>query len=645
MIKQNVYTINNLPITNDLLVSIINKFWLDTFESIKDTNHLLILCKANFSDGAQGYRTLGHLRKVNFDDKDLFIDYLQQRLGILSESYITQPISNITFSYIKREGLCTESNRALLSNLNDKVNSSHSFNNMVLPISMNPGDYGEIRNSSYIEVNGVTFHRFTVVNRTRIYEIDRSLDKSVNKVTILGNIGISWIDTKVVSTLGDIFKREIKKSTIYFMDGEVILRKQVLPSKAFRRLQLEKVNTSDFYTIDIETINQLGKLVPYLICAYNGSKYITSFGKDQKTLFTTFIGNLLSNIKPGTILIYAHNLSGFDGVFLLKHLIPYGKVEPILFNGKLMSIKLKIISGDHKGKTLIFKDSYLLLPLSLRKLCLAFNIASPKGYFPFKLANIVYTGVLPKFDYWTGISLGTYKLLKAEYHNKFWNFKDEAIKYCKLDCKTLHEIIIKFNELIFNHFSINAHSALTLPALAMRIYKTHFMPENTIYQLLGKAEYNIRESYTGGAVDVYIPHNRITAFFSKIKAMFRTLYYYDVNSLYPFVMKTFAMPIGKPIAFEGNIRKVDPNAFGFFNCKITSPSNLQHPILQRRIKTVNGLRTIAGLGSWTGWICSSEMDNAVTFGYQFEILNGYEFKKGDIFSSYVDKMYNLRLQF
>jgi hypothetical protein len=127
--------------------------------------------------------------------------------------------------------------------------------------------------------------------------------------------------------------------------------------------------------------------------------------------------------------------------------------------------------------------------------------------------------------------------------------------------------------------------------------------------------------------------------------MFRTLYYYDVNSLYPFVMKTFAMPIGKPIAFEGNIRKVDPNAFGFFNCKITSPSNLQHPILQRRIKTVNGLRTIAGLGSWTGWICSSEMDNAVTFGYQFEILNGYEFKKGDIFSSYVDKMYNLRLQF
>src|SRR5450631_3634555 len=33
------------------------------------------------------------------------------------------------------------------------------------------------------------------------------------------------------------------------------------------------------------------------------------------------------------------------------------------------------------------------------------------------------------------------------------------------------------------------------------------------------------------------------------------------------------------------------------------------------------------------------------FGYQFEILNGYQFDKGDLFSGYVNKMYNLRLQY
>ena len=253
--------------------------------------------------------------------------------------------------------------------------------------------------------------------------------------------------------------------------------------------------------------------------------------------------------------------------------------------------------------------------------------------------------MIPKFEYYTGITLSEYELFKNAYGRKLWNFKEESIKYCKLDCKCLHEIIIKFNELIFTHFKVDSHKALTLPALAMKIYKTHFMPENTIYQILGKPEYNIRESYTGGAVDIYIPHNRISAFFSKVKAIFTKLYYYDVNSLYPFVMATFDMPIGKPIAFEGDIRKIDVQAFGFFYCKITSPDELLHPLLQRRIKTSEGIRTIAGLGSWSGWVFSEEMDNAIKYGYTFEIIKGYEFDKANIFSDYVNKMYNLRMQY
>lgn len=163
----------------------------------------------------------------------------------------------------------------------------------------------------------------------------------------------------------------------------------------------------------------------------------------------------------------------------------------------------------------------------------------------------------------------------------------------------------------------------------MKIYKTHFLPKDTVYSLLGKTvEQNIRDSYTGGAVDVYIPHNRISSFFSNIKATFIKLYCYDVNALYPFIMANTMMPIGRPIAFDGDIRQIEPNAYGFFYCKITSPTSLKHPILQRRIETSDGLRTIAGLGSWTGWINSPEMDNAVKYGYTFEILNGYEFNKG-----------------
>ncbi|XLR65359.1 hypothetical protein S83_016031, partial [Arachis hypogaea] len=43
----------------------------------------------------------------------------------------------------------------------------------------------------------------------------------------------------------------------------------------------------------------------------------------------------------------------------------------------------------------------------------------------------------------------------------------------------------------------------------------------------------IRRGYYGGHSDVYKPHGE-------------NLFYYDVNSLYPFVMKTLPMPGGEP---------------------------------------------------------------------------------------------------
>ena len=405
--------------------------------------------------------------------------------------------------------------------------------------------------------------------------------------------------------------------------------------------------------MDIESVTILSKITPYLICAYNGSNYITSYTdkslaiKDQqKSLFNTFITQLLTFFSTkNNLIVYAHNLSNFDGVLLLKHLLPFGQVEPIIHNGKLISIKLRLNVEGYKGKTVIFKDSFLLLPLSLRKLCSAFNVINPKGYFPFKFTNIFYKGLLPLIEYWKDITQMEYDSLHLQFPGGNWSFKDESIKYCKLDCQCLFDVLIKFNELIFNEFKLNVNnsSTFTLPSLAMRIYKSQFMPKNTIYQLLGRVEKDIRQSYTGGAVDVYIPHNRGEGFFSKLS---KTLYYYDINSLYPFVMAKTLMPVGKPIAFEGDIRAIDPKAYGFFYCKITSPDYLDHPILQRRIRTSDGLiRTIAGLGSWQGWIASHEMDNAMKFGYEFEIIRGYEFELGDIFSTYIEKLYNLRLQY
>lgn len=109
------------------------------------------------------------------------------------------------------------------------------------------------------------------------------------------------------------------------------------------------------------------------------------------------------------------------------------------------------------------------------------------------------------------------------------------------------------------------------------------------------------------------------------------VYSYDVNSLYPYIMNDKLMPVGTPTLFYGDIRKMDPNAFGFFYCKIKTPEYLKHPILQTHVKTDAGIRTLAPLGAWSDMIFSAEMDNALKFGYKFEILWGYKFKPENSF--------------
>ena len=84
---------------------------------------------------------------------------------------------------------------------------------------------------------------------------------------------------------------------------------------------------------------------------------------------------------------------------------------------------------------------------------------------------------------------------------------------------------------------------------------------------------------------------------------------------------------------------------GFFYCKRIAPDNLKHPILQVHIKTKDGIRTIAPLGTWEGMYLSEELYNAQNFGYKFEVLWGYTFQKDYIFKNYIDTLYNLRLNY
>lgn len=115
----------------------------------------------------------------------------------------------------------------------------------------------------------------------KFFEIISNIEGTINNITILGASDLKWMDTKVSE---GSFKREISKSTIYFMDGVEVLRKQLVPSKPFRKTKVDKYLQEKFVTFDIETIRKDNKLIPYLICAYNGSQYIESYADSNYSL-------------------------------------------------------------------------------------------------------------------------------------------------------------------------------------------------------------------------------------------------------------------------------------------------------------------------------------------------------------------------
>jgi hypothetical protein len=101
--------------------------------------------------------------------------------------------------------------------------------------------------------------------------------------------------------------------------------------------------------------------------------------------------------------------------------------------------------------------------------------------------------------------------------------------------------------------------------------------------ITGELYKNLKQSYTGGSVDVFKPVGK-------------NVYRYDVNSLYPSAMAEFASPVGEIVKFKGDILKYEENPFGFFFVKVKSPEDLHIPILQTKVKTKGGIRTLSPTG-------------------------------------------------
>jgi len=377
-------------------------------------------------------------------------------------------------------------------------------------------------------------------------------------------------------------------------------------------------------TLDLETrrlVNgELEVISSAIYCPGVGKDYLTHYLTDYPTeydLLETIVKDLI-NPRYNGYNLYIHNFSLFDAIFLFKHILNLSRlgylVDFLKREDKFISITISkydyisYINKKGEAKTrkvttfkLTIYDSLLILPQSLKDLSKAFKVEGKLNF------NVLDNDTADLNDP---------------------NFKSKLLDYNKQDCKALYDVLVTFNNNFEHMFNINIWDSPTLPSLAYKLFTSKFLDKEV--EVTWAEQYkDFKEAYRGGAVDVYKPHGE-------------NLYYYDVNSLYPYVMKTNLYPTGYSSYFEGDIIPLK-DIFGLVYCNIIAPTDLYTPILLT--KTLDG-KVIAPVGSWSGWYCSEELKHAVEHGYYVEVIKGYHWgSRSDLFSEYVDTLYNFRLTF
>ena len=308
------------------------------------------------------------------------------------------------------------------------------------------------------------YTKYSIIRGSFRYEIIQTLSSREVEIFNKNNNLILEFNDKFESD--NYFIRTNKDTQFHIKDNKNVVKisnKQNI--KYIDKIKLASSITQNIITLDLETysavINNEGVLYILSCCIYDGNDKLSFYLSDYNSgddLLREAIKALMSN-KYNNYKVYIHNLSRFDGIFLLKILatIENAKLLPIIKDDKMIALILKF---GNKCK-ITFHDSMLLLPSSLDKLSKSFNIDNKKILFPIYWVlnnsdfNINYIGNVPDINYFKDISIDEYNNYILE-RNNIWDLKTELLNYNMIDCIALYEILIKFNELIYEKFSLNA---------------------------------------------------------------------------------------------------------------------------------------------------------------------------------------------
>ena len=334
-----------------------------------------------------------------------------------------------------------------------------------------------------------------------------------------------------------------------------------------------KKELNSFKVFDTEALdwNRL-----YAIGIYDGKQVLTHISDNEPN--SAFIEWLLNNLNDGDV-VYAHNGGKYDFLFLFQY-IQQNKLK--IRDIKVIHASVVMLRIEYKGKVIEFRDSFAILPVSLKNLTIDYNVEHKKL----------------QMDYNLGIN------------------DKRFLEYFKNDLMGLYEVLEQSKELL---------NSYTIASATMNNYLKNFYKKK-VSNYSFKVDELFRNGYYGGRVEIF-------------KMRGENLHYYDVNSLYPSVMYDFEYPLIE----NNNIEYVNefiPDALGYYYIRVKVPETEYIPLLPYRDKEG---KLLFPQGTWQGWYYSPEVSKAIELGYDVKVIKGYVFKRTDyIFREFVDYYYNIK---
>lgn len=360
----------------------------------------------------------------------------------------------------------------------------------------------------------------------------------------------------------------------------------------------QKTFRKKLFGFDIETSDNNKKFVCASIVSDSGKKW---FFTDKQKCVDFFKTSVFNNS-----FVVCSNM-GFDffGVF---YDTPEIENFTLIFRGSQLiaaksypdgdSFKIKKTKGIRAALTFI--DTMNYIPMSVKQLG--------------KLIG------LEKLEY---KNLGKYPRNTDEWEKiKEYNIRDAIIS-------------LKFAMFLFNSFSLlGADIKMTIASTSMSLYRNKYL--NKIYwrhdEDILLEQY---EGYYGGRCEAFKRGKIIPEM--KLK-------YYDINSLYPYVMKNFRYPDPNSlrVTYENTLNNIKDYE-GMSLVSVECPQNLKIPLLPLR----HDNKLLFPTGKFKGWYCHNELRHALELGYTIHKVFKTHYYKFTCtpFLDYVNDLYEKRLSY